>query len=370
MSDSPSTADSDTPALPASSSSPSRSRRSRGGGLIALALLISLVALGASGWQLWRQQQLAAADNAMVAALRAELQALDSAQQQFVRRTEAEQSQWRTDKARFEQMLEAQGTAVQALAAQWAEVAQTDRRLWQLSEAEYLLQLGQQRLRTGGNAQAALQWLREADQLVRDQHDPDLYSVRRALAREIAALEAVPEIDIDGLYLRLAALAEQALSLPLTPAPVWQATASKAAPPSDWRERVQHGFAAAWEKLSSYIRIQRRDVPPEPLLEPALEHLVRLNLELLVEQAQLALLAGNSDLYGYSLNRAAAWLEKYYRAKPEVTAALVEALEQLAATPIVAPLPEIGAARRILADYLEHRQAAEARPVSAEDEQP
>ena len=48
-------------------------------------------------------------------------------------------------------------------------------------------------------------------------------------------------------------------------------------------------------KLSDYIVIRRRDVPMQALMDPQWEGLVRQNLRMLLEQAQVALLSGKPD---------------------------------------------------------------------------
>lgn len=349
--------------------------------LAVLALLLGIAALALSGWQWWQLHEQGSRIDARLAPLQAELRELKAeyrAEQQSIQRSrDTELGQLRAEDARLAQSLDRQMEESQALAAQLAELNRVDRRLWQLAEAEYLLQLAQQRLRTGADADATLDLLRQADRILRDRRDPDLYPVREALAREIAVLEAVPRIDVDGLYLRLEALSERAAALPLVPDPKWQAPApAETAAEGGWQQRLEDGFAAAWDKFSSYIRIRQRDQPLEPLLEPPVERALRLNLELLTEQAQLALLAGNSELFRHSLGRAIDWLERHYRVEPQATAALVSALRQLADTPISAELPELGAARRALAAWLDARYGGSARgeaapdPVEAEGAQP
>src|SRR5690625_6668936 len=114
----------------------------------------------------------------------------------------------------------------------------------------------------------------------------------------------MPAVDVDGLFLRLSALSEQAEALPLMPEPRWEPATEAPDADEGWRERVELGLTAAWQRLSRYIRIQRRDVPPEVLLEPATEQLVRFNLERMLGQARLALLQGRTEPYRQSLEQA------------------------------------------------------------------
>lgn len=340
------------PALPAATPPP----RGRGRALAVLALLVGLLALGSSGWLQYQSRQQQDHSQAGLLVLREDLEALDSARQHLLREAEEERARSRQELRDLAQRQESQAAALRGLSRQWNALAQTDRSLWRLAEAEYLLQLARQRLQTVGDREVALRALQEADDLLRMEQDDDLYPVREALAHEMAALEAMPAVDVDGLFLRLSALSEQAEALPLMPEPRWEPATEAPDADEGWRERVELGLTAAWQRLSRYIRIQRRDVPPEVLLEPATEQLVRFNLERMLGQARLALLQGRTEPYRQSLEQAQQWLERHYLAEPERTKRLVQALESLARTDIRAEVPTVGEARRRLAHYLEQRQ--------------
>lgn len=348
------------PPVPQTSFKPPASQR-RGGVLALLALLVALVALAGTGWQWWQTQQVAPATDysADLERLQQQLQQNRTDLSRIERERDSALEQLRMQDAELAQRQQSHTAEIQSLTARLAEFGRIDRGLWQLAEAEYLMQLAQQRLRTTTDAAGALALLQEADTIVRAQRDPDLYPVRSALAEEIAALEAVPDVDVEGLYLRLDALAKQAQKLPLVPAPEWQQEQPEQSATPDnaaWDERLQRGFAAAWDKLSGYIRVRRHEQPLEPLLAPPVERAVRLNLQLLMDQAQLALLAGNPELLRHSLARAQDWLARYYQLKPAATEAIIDGLAKVAATPIAPDLPELGAARRALADYLAGRE--------------
>ena len=57
---------------------------------------------------------------------------------------------------------------------------------------------------------ASLALLQGADHVLQEIDDPTLHAVRAAIAADMAALRAVAKIDVEGLYLRLSALIEQA----------------------------------------------------------------------------------------------------------------------------------------------------------------
>ena len=192
------------------------------------------------------------------------------------------------------------------LAKQQATLARfsgAERENWLLAETGHLLRLANQRLVMGADPVAAEALLKSADTVLRGVDDPSLHAVRAAIAKEIAALRALPKVDLEGIYLRLAALIEQADKLVIFQLPK-QAERPQPAPASDWQGRLHQGYKAALSKLSDYVIIRRRDVPMHALMDPQWEGLVRQNLRMLLEQAQIALLSDNQAVYVASLKSA------------------------------------------------------------------
>jgi len=196
------------------------------------------------------------------------------------------------------------------LQAQLARFGETDREDWLLSEARYVLRLANQRLLMAGDANGAEAMLGSVDSILLQLDDARLHEVRAAVAADLAAVRAVPDVDVEGIYLRLAALAEQAQALVIFQQP-GKAEQAAAEPVPDSGGRLRQGYEAALQKLSSYVVIRRRNQPLGALMDPQWEAMARQNLRLLLEQAQLALLSGNELLYRESLQRAGRWVEEF-----------------------------------------------------------
>ena len=82
--------------------------------------------------------------------------------------------------------------------------------------------------------------------------------------------------------------------------------------------------------MSDYIIIRRRDVPMQALMDPQWEGLVRQNLRMLLEQAQVALLSGNQTLYRESLQRAQHWVGEFFESDEAAARAMAREITQLA----------------------------------------
>ena len=245
-------------------------------------------------------------------------------------------------------------TRLSSVAEEQARFNSSDRDGWLLAEAEYLLRLANQRLLMAGDADAARALLNSADGVLKEIDDPGLYDARAAVASDLAAVRAIPGIDIEGIYLRISALSDQASNLVIFRMPEQgEAPAPEAA--ETWQDRLQQGYRAALAKLSEYIIIRRRDVPMQALMDPQWEGLVRQNLTMLLEQAQVALLSGNQTLYTESLERAQYWVDQFIDSDEVNAQAVARELRLLADERIAVPLPDISRSASALDDFIESR---------------
>ena len=110
-------------------------------------------------------------------------------------------------------LLESQSQQL-ALEALYQELSR-NRDEWQLAEIEQVLAIAQQQLQLSGNVRAALLALQLAESRLARADRPQFLPVRRALARDIERLRAVPGLDLSGISLKLDSLVAAVDSLPL-----------------------------------------------------------------------------------------------------------------------------------------------------------
>jgi uroporphyrin-3 C-methyltransferase len=258
------------------------------------------------------------------------------------------------DNAQLTQRLDSKEKALAELQQELARFSVSDRNSWLLAEAGHLLRLANQRLVMAGDPVASLALLNSADAVLREIDDPSLHDVRAALAADIASLRAVPKVDVEGIYLRLAALIEQAEKLVIFQLPERAARPQPEAA-DDWQGRLRQGYEAALAKLSDYLIIRRRDVPMQALMEPQWEGLVRQNLRMLLEQAQVALLSGNQTLYTATLKRAQLWVAQFADSDEVAAQAISGELTKLASLTIGVPQPNISSSLQTMNAAIEQR---------------
>src|SRR5438132_9392201 len=102
----------------------------------------------------------------------------------------------------FENRLAESQTQQAALEALYRELAPS-RDEWALTEIEQVLLLASQQLQLAGNVSSALAALQLADSKLQRLDRPQFVPLRRALARDMDRLKAVPFVDVSGLAVRL-----------------------------------------------------------------------------------------------------------------------------------------------------------------------
>ncbi|MEO1078504.1 MAG: uroporphyrinogen-III C-methyltransferase [Pseudomonadota bacterium] len=253
--------------------------------------------------------------------------------------------------------LQAQESQLSLQQQRLSDLSVEDRKAWQIAEVQYLLRLANQRLIMTGDTLSAEALLRSADNILRELADPNLHGLREAVASDTAAVRAVPRLDMQGLYLRLEALIRQTDALVLFELPT-RSEAAAVEPAENWQSRLTQGFDAAVAKLSEYIVVSRRDVPVETLMDPQYEGLVRQNMRMLLEQAQVAMLSGNELLYRQSLERAEGWVTQFFKADQQAAQAMTEELRLLRDERISVVLPDLTASLNALSEAMKARLAA------------
>jgi uroporphyrin-3 C-methyltransferase len=240
------------------------------------------------------------------------------------------------------------------------EVGQ-DRNRWVVAEIEYLMRVAAHRLALAGDVAAAVAALQTADARLHDLADPAWLGVRERVADEIAALRAVPRIDIEGLALSLRSLARRSETLPVLgaryragdPRATGGEASADGARGDSWREALD----IAWREVRQLVEVRRNDQPVEPMLAPELEYFLYQNLRLQLDAARLALLRGEAPLYLESLRSARDWAATYFDQEHASTQAMLAELDRLLEVDIAPPLPDLGEALRELRATPAYREA-------------
>ena len=238
-------------------------------------------------------------------ALRSELQALTQAQA--------------TERAQRQKELESLAGIVAKNRSEMG-VARDD---WLLQEVAHLLLLANQRLALTGDVVLAQKALALADERLKALAGPQILKIRRVLSQEQEYLGQVMPVDVTGISLVLAALAESVGDLPLkgdSDRPQWSdsddsaqnGASDKPADDADGESAVRAFSRKVLSDLGDLVRVRRVDETRPPKLDTAARFLAYENLRLQLVGAQLALLRRDAGVFQENLKQARIWLGDYF----------------------------------------------------------
>lgn len=344
--------------------SPKAAEKSAGGAgkffiILLLLILIGLVAAGGYfGWQYWQQDQLFKQTYSQTISQQQQLmQQLDSTVSEAKAQTEQAISGENTQTAELKDSVTAIEQRLDRQNKRIASLSSTSREDWLLAEAEYLLRLANQRLLTERSTKGSIGLLEAADKILRDFDDVDLFSIRKAIGRDLASLKISAKVDRDGLFLRLSGLATQIEQLPTVPkrVPLAARNVELETPvvPENvgWWNHVE-GWGESVLKYLGHLIEFRRNEPVNAMLPPEAQSYVKLNLRFMLERAELAMLREEKVIYETSLQQARHWLQTQFPPSSQIAAFITE-INELEQQQIVAPLPDISSSLEQLRAYIE-----------------
>lgn len=342
------------------------SANKKGAALAAVAFILALLAVAATAYVAWISFQQAE-----------QLQSLSADSKQYYQQTQKLQQSLRRSQNETELALTQQNQQREELLSAIDDanliIDSQGRRLrsltstttddWRLAEVEYLLRLANQRILISKDSTTALNLLATADQILLTLADPRFFDIRKAIAEDRAALLLVGQQDLDGVFLRLSALTQQLDKLPLIVMPTFDTTAKVEIDNVDdsvlssWQQSINAIGNATWQELKGLVVINQRDSDIKPLLPPDQQYYLRGNLQLMINQSQLALLDGRQAVYSDSLYRAERWLQDYFASDTDAIQSVIADIQQLQTIKVNIELPDIaGALLAVKQFFSEQRQ--------------
>lgn len=249
-----------------------------------------------------------------------------------------------------------------ALEALYQELSRS-RDEWQLAEIEQVLAIASQQLQLSGNVRAALLALQLAESRLSRADRPQFLPVRRALARDIERLKALPAMDLPGMSLKLDGIVASVDGLPMAfeerPAKPGSPKKGngKGEPVAGGEEGFLQRFGSElWTELRQLVTVRRMDEPDPPLLPPTHAYFLRENLKLRLLSARVSLLTRDEAGYREDLRVAQAWIQKYFDPKTKQAQVALAQLKQLSAAAISLEMPSISASLEAVRSYKAPRE--------------
>lgn len=331
-------------------------------GLILIILLLLITGLSAGafyGVEFWKNYA-TAQENRL-----SELESVNSEQLKKIEAISREQKNQNSDQASLLNTIKQEQDILQKQLNQRLDshterlrsLAGTSRSDWLLAEVRYLLRLASQRLLVESSTVGAQALLQSADNILLSIDDPELLSIRSAIAQEIISLKLAKNVDRPGIYIQLSALKEQIQSLPLIPfRPKDEPASISVAPantePQKWYSPALNSVGKVFEELKGFVQIRQHNKAPELLISEQQQLQIINNLMLMLEQAQYSLLHEEELIYQESLKKAQRWWKNYYSHYSEYEVVNHE-INKLLNKEITQTIPSINRSTKLLTDYID-----------------
>ncbi|CAN5146064.1 N/A [soil metagenome] len=247
---------------------------------------------------------------------------------------------------------------------------------WALSEIEQVMSTASQQLQLAGNVQGALIALQNADSRLSRSDKAQFINIRRAIARDMDKLKALPSVDVTGIALRLDSLIGQIDGMPLLAdekpvTPVVQPknsrreikVAANASKPgsgrisatSEWLSSLQDKWQSwsteMWGEIRQLIRVRTVDVPDALLLSPTQAYYARENLKLRLLNARLALLSRNESAFRSDMIAAQDAISRYFDTRAKQTQTAQALLKQVQGSNLSIEMPTLADSLNAVRNY-------------------
>ncbi|PCI75910.1 MAG: hypothetical protein COB20_11865 [SAR86 cluster bacterium] len=214
-------------------------------------------------------------------------------------------------------------------------------RAWKILEGQYLVGIANQKLMLEGDVVTAISQLEIADQALLDSGSSSVFAVRQAIAGDLQKLRNIEVLDREGIYLRLDSLLAEMENIDLlnTMRTEFENRRNAESQPLQLGSDANSLLESSFEFLGSIFVWREWEETPEAMLAPGQDDLIKQNLRLMLEQAQLALLMRDNSLYQQAMAKSQDWFQRYAVTNSIQGQALKTELNQLRAIDIDPLLP-------------------------------
>jgi uroporphyrin-3 C-methyltransferase len=244
---------------------------------------------------------------------------------------------------------------------------------WALAEIEQVLSTASQQLQLAGNVPGALIALQNADRSLSRSDKPQFITIRRAIAKDMDLLKALPSLDTTGIALRLDSiigevdsmplLSDEKPSLPATQPKNSRRTESKTSAAGTAGRGHDHEWSAMledkwqswtdemWGEIRQLIRVRTVDTPDALLLSPTQSYYARENLKLRLLNARLALLSRNESAFRSDMLAAQDQIGKYFDTRAKQTQVAQALLKQVQSSNLSIEMPTLAESLNAVRNY-------------------
>jgi uroporphyrin-3 C-methyltransferase len=212
-----------------------------------------------------------------------------------------------------------------------------------VADIDSAVRLAQQQAQLTGSVEPLLSALKTADTRLARAAQPRLAPVQRAVAHDIARIQATPLSDMPTLLLQLDELTVLADDLPLANA------VGQIRPAEPLTRKPQEAMSAWWLRIGAELQAQAKDLvrvskiaePEAALLSPEQSFFLRENFKLRILNARLGLMSRQIEPARADLASASSLLTRYYAPASRKTQTATSVLLQLQARMRLLEVPRV-----------------------------
>lgn len=228
---------------------------------------------------------------------------------------------------------------------------------WLLLKVRYCLELAQINAHWSDNFNTTVALLQQADELLKHINASKIFTIRQAIAKEIAQLKSIPIIDIAGILSQLDAAQLSINTLSIQSLVEQHEVKNNNSTPeksskTGWRRRMQDSMSF----LEKLVVIRRNNENIQPLISPLYESALKESIRLNLQEAQWAVLNNNPAVYQLALNQAITNIKRAFNVTSHNTAALIKQLNDLQNIKLTQEKPVIGQAISLLNQMIDNKE--------------
>lgn len=244
-----------------------------------------------------------------------------------------------------------------------------------LTDIEQILLMANQQLQLSNNVHGTLIALENADKLLAREDKPQFIGIRRALAKDIERLRAVPHVDVTGMAVKLDVVIAQVESLPLlsdaqlkpqpdekkeadapkTPDAPAEGEKGEAAPKASWWSPVSRTWkrwtGEFWSELRSLVHVRNVETPDALILSPTQAYFLRENLTLRLLGARVAMMARDHSSFSSDMKAAMKVIDTYYDPASSQVQAVRTTLSQIMDNNVAVEMPTLSDSLTAVQNY-------------------
>ncbi len=339
-------------AAKAGSSSTRQKHKARRRFIIVVVLLLPLVAgiLFLGYQQISLQSKLAQLElenqqlNQNLSRQDSQLQQIEQGQLAADQPLEIDDSAMRELESALKQEISQLSTELAELRSQQLLASNENDQQWKVLEAEYLLGIASQKLQLESDVDTAIALIQRADRALVDSGSNGVFAVRQAIASDLSNLRNIEVFDREGVYLRLDNLLAEMAGIDLLNSmrQEFESRRETESQPLQLGVDANSYLDSSLQFLGTIFVWRKWEETPQAMLAPGQDELIKQNLRLMLEQAELALLMRDKGLYQQALAKSKDWFQRYAVTDSEQGIKISTELDQLSAIDIEPVLPSLG----------------------------